>query len=61
MGFGIGIHGCVGQMVSRLEAEAVLSALAARVARIEIAGDIAFRESTGLRALRSLPLRIVPK
>jgi 4-methoxybenzoate monooxygenase (O-demethylating) len=61
MGFGIGIHGCVGQMVSRLEAEAVLSALASRVARIEIAGDIAFRESTGLRALRSLPLRIVPK
>jgi hypothetical protein len=34
---------------------------AARVARIEIAGDIAFRESTGLRALRSLPLRIVAK
>jgi cytochrome P450 len=61
MGFGIGIHGCVGQMVSRLEAEAVLSALAARVARIEITGDIAFRESTGLRALRSLPLRIVAK
>jgi len=61
MGFGIGIHGCVGQMVSRLEAEAVLSALAARVARIDIAGGIAFRESTGLRALRSLPLRIVPK
>lgn len=61
VGFGIGIHGCVGQMVSRLEAEAVLSALAARVARIEISGDIVFRESTGLRALGSLPLRITPK
>ena len=61
MGFGIGIHGCVGQMVSRLEAEAVFSSLAARVARIEISGDIAFRESTGLRALSSLPLRVIPK
>ena len=60
-GFGIGIHGCVGQMVARLEAEAVLSALAERVARIEIAGDIVYRESTGLRALGSLPLRIVAK
>jgi 4-methoxybenzoate monooxygenase (O-demethylating) len=45
----------------RLEAEAVLSALAARAARLEIAGDIAFRESTGLRALSSLPLRVVAK
>jgi cytochrome P450 len=61
VGFGTGIHGCVGQMVARLEAEAVLSALAARVDRLEITGEIAFRESTGLRALRSLPLRIVPK
>lgn len=61
LAFGTGIHGCVGQMVSRLEAEAVLSALAARVASIEIDGEIVFRESTGLRALRSLPLRVTPK
>ena len=61
LGFGTGIHGCVGQMVARLEAEAVLSALAERVARIEIVGDISFRESTGLRALSSLPLRLVAK
>ncbi len=61
LAFGTGIHGCVGQMVSRLEAEAVLSALAARVSTIEIAGEITFRESTGLRALSSLPLRANPK
>jgi 4-methoxybenzoate monooxygenase (O-demethylating) len=61
MGFGVGIHGCVGQMVARLEAEAVLSALAERVVRMEIAGGIEFRESTGLRALSSLPLRLVAK
>lgn len=61
VGFGIGIHGCVGQMVARLEAESVLSALAERVARIEITGDVTFRESTGLRAVSSLPLRLVAK
>ncbi|GLH80705.1 cytochrome P450 [Bradyrhizobium sp. SSBR45G] len=61
VGFGVGIHGCVGQMVARLEAESVLSALAERVARIEITGDIPFRESTGLRAVNSLPLRLVAK
>ena len=61
IGFGTGIHGCVGQMVARLEAEAVLSALATRVAAIEITGDAVYRESTGLKALSSLPVRVVPK
>jgi hypothetical protein len=36
IGFGTGIHGCVGQMVARLEGEAVLAALATRVASIEM-------------------------
>lgn len=61
MGFGIGIHGCVGQMVARLEAEAVLAALAARVKTIEFAGDIALRDSSGLRALSTMPVRVTPK
>lgn len=61
MAFGTGIHGCVGQMVARLEAEAVLSALANRVAAIEIVGDAVYRDSSGLRALSSLPIRVVTK
>ena len=39
VGFGFGIHQCLGQMVARLEAEAVLNALIARVAEIRIAGS----------------------
>jgi hypothetical protein len=61
MAFGTGIHGCVGQMVARLEAEAVLSALANRVATIEIVGDAVYRDSSGLRALSSLPVRVTAK
>jgi 4-methoxybenzoate monooxygenase (O-demethylating) len=61
IGFGTGIHGCVGQMVARLEGEAVLSALANRVASIEIVGEPVYRDSTGLRALSSLPVRVVTK
>jgi 4-methoxybenzoate monooxygenase (O-demethylating) len=61
IGFGTGIHGCVGQMVARLEAEAVLAALSARVASIEITGEAAYRDSSGLRALSSLPVRVTAK
>jgi 4-methoxybenzoate monooxygenase (O-demethylating) len=55
IGFGTGIYGCIGQMVARLEGEAVLAALATRVASIEIVGDAVYRDSSGLRALSSLP------
>jgi cytochrome P450 len=61
IGFGTGIHGCVGQMVARLEGEAVLSALTNSVASIEITGEAVYRDSSGLRALSSLPVRVVKK
>ena len=38
MGFGAGIHACVGQAVARLEAECFFRALSRRVDRIEITG-----------------------
>jgi cytochrome P450 len=60
MAFGSGIHGCVGQVVARLEGEVVLAALAKRVRRIELAGTPTRRLNNTLRALASLPLRLVP-
>lgn len=61
IGFGTGIHGCVGQMVARLEAEAVLTALADRVSAFEISGPVSWRDSSGLRALSSLPVKVTRK
>lgn len=58
--FGAGIHGCVGQAVARLEGEVVLTAIARRVKRIEVAGPHTRRLNNTLRALDTLPLHLVP-
>ena len=60
MAFGSGIHGCVGQAVARLEGEVVLTALAKRVRRIEVTGAHTRRLNNTLRALDTLPLRLIP-
>jgi 4-methoxybenzoate monooxygenase (O-demethylating) len=57
---GAGIHGCVGQAVARLEGEVVLTALAKRVKRIEVAAPHTRRLNNTLRALETLPLKLVP-
>ncbi len=59
MALGAGIHGCVGQAIARLEGEVVLTALARRVKRIEVAGPHTRRLNNTLRALDTLPLRLV--
>jgi cytochrome P450 len=60
VGFGMGIHQCVGQHVARAEAVALLEALLPRVARIEPAGVPVRRHNNTLRAWSSLPVRLVP-
>lgn len=57
---GSGIHGCVGQVVARLEGEVVLTALARRVKAIEVAAPHTRRLNNTLRALDTLPLRLIP-
>jgi cytochrome P450 len=58
VGFGMGLHQCVGQHVARLEAEAVLTALARRVRSIELAGPTRRHHNNTLRAWQSLPVRL---
>jgi hypothetical protein len=60
VGFGAGIHVCVGQLLARLEGEVVLQALAKQVSRIELAGAPVRRFNNTLRGLKGLPLRVVP-
>ncbi|VTU19022.1 Biotin biosynthesis cytochrome P450 [Variovorax sp. SRS16] len=57
--FGVGAHVCIGQMISRLEAESILGALIRRVQRIEPAGEARWRPVNTLRTLDVLPLTLV--
>ena len=58
VGYGSGVHMCVGQLVARLEGESVLAALAKRVGSIEITGPATRRFNNTLRGLESLPITI---
>ncbi|MFV0386639.1 cytochrome P450, partial [Paracoccus sp. (in: a-proteobacteria)] len=60
LAFGTGIHGCVGQMVARLEAESVLGALARRVRRIELTGEPERVYINWLRGYHSIPVEVTP-
>lgn len=60
LGFGTGIHGCVGQTVARMEAESLFGALARRVRRWQPAGEPVRRLNNTLRGLSSLPVRVEP-
>jgi 4-methoxybenzoate monooxygenase (O-demethylating) len=57
--FGFGIHQCLGQMVARMEAEAVLDALIPRVSEIRLAGEPVRRLNNTLHALAVLPVELI--
>ena len=57
--FGAGIHLCVGQMLARLETEMIMTALAARVERIDILGEPRRKLSNSLRQFANLPVELI--
>jgi cytochrome P450 len=58
LGFGQGIHACVGQALARLEALAVFRALLARVETIELAGEPVRALNNLTRGMASVPVRV---
>jgi 4-methoxybenzoate monooxygenase (O-demethylating) len=58
VGFGSGIHACVGQMLARLEGDILLSELSARVETLEVTGTPERLLNNTLRGLEKLPLRM---
>ncbi|MFJ3515886.1 MULTISPECIES: cytochrome P450 [unclassified Streptomyces] len=57
VGFGHGIHGCVGQALSRMEGHALLKALSTRVRSIEV-GEPTWRLHNTIRGIASLPVTL---
>ncbi|HVV08765.1 cytochrome P450 [Amycolatopsis sp.] len=61
LAFGHGIHYCVGAPLARLEAEIALRKLLGRFSTLELNGEataLRYRESTLMRGLESLPVRL---
>ena len=58
LALGAGHHICIGQMIARAEAEAILGALVRRVGWIEPTGEPAYRLVNTLLTLDSLPVKL---
>ncbi|MGH3876114.1 MAG: cytochrome P450 [Actinophytocola sp.] len=56
LGFGAGIHYCVGAPLARVEVEAALSALVARLPGLRLAAEPSRREEFVIRGLHTLPV-----
>jgi 4-methoxybenzoate monooxygenase (O-demethylating) len=58
VGFGVGVHVCIGQVIARMEGELLLTALAQRAASIDLAGPPVRRFNNAVRGFASLPLEV---
>ncbi|MEZ5658281.1 MAG: cytochrome P450 [Burkholderiaceae bacterium] len=60
VGFGHGVHMCMGMHLARLEIRCLLHALARRVERFEMTAEPTIALNNSIRALATLPVRVIP-
>jgi cytochrome P450 len=60
VGFGAGLHACVGQVLARMEGELILLALAQRIREIKITAAPQLHYNNTLRSLESLWVEVLP-
>jgi cytochrome P450 len=56
MGFGFGIHACIGMYLAKIEMVIFFRELLSRVSSIELAGELAWIETSFLGGLKRLPI-----
>ena len=61
LGYGAGIHLCVGMVIARMVGEAILQAMADRIDTLEVVGEVRPRLNNSLRGLDRLPLRVTAR
>jgi cytochrome P450 len=61
LGFGHGVHHCLGANLARLEIRVVLTELLERVADIEPTGPVEWTRSNKHTGIRRLPVRLTPR
>ena len=60
IGFGFGIHFCLGAPLARLEGQVAFQRLLPRLRDLQLAGEPRYKEHIVLRGLRSLPISFAP-
>ncbi len=60
VGFGHGVHACLGMHLARLEMRCLFNALADRAVRIELTGPVVPARNSTIHALKHIPIKLVP-